>query len=192
MSLPLGANKGSTVDGEATPATSTAHTAGATPAHARLAPSATRRMRPPRPPDHLTAPTGTGHHPPGMNRTASRTPQSGMSGAGPRSRWGRRGQVQEVRSYTCASVASVGTPGELQPPRALAVHHRRRRFRRGDPVDLGRTSGEHETSIATPSSPPGQRGDLRTHPGRTGLGYRTPAEVAATWQDPDVLHTPAN
>lgn len=29
------------------------------------------------------------------------------------------------------------------------------------------------------------------HRPHSGLGYRTPAEVATTWQDPDVLHTPA-
>jgi putative transposase len=29
------------------------------------------------------------------------------------------------------------------------------------------------------------------HRPHSGLGYRTPAEVADTWQDPDVLHTPA-
>jgi putative transposase len=29
------------------------------------------------------------------------------------------------------------------------------------------------------------------HRPHSGLGYRTPAEVAATWQDPQALHTPA-
>ena len=37
----------------------------------------------------------------------------------------------------------------------------------------------------------GQYVDGYHHRPHSGVGYRTPAEVATTWQDPDVLHTPA-